>query len=114
MSEIGWAIMVYNYDSKRLHNNLTVGKVSPGLECKVIDDNEKTLGPNVLGQLCFRGDQVTPGYLNNDKENAKLFTEDGFLKTGDYGYYDDKEFFFVIGRFKEIIKVEGNLTRIIY
>ena len=42
-----------------------------------------------------------------EEENAKLFTADGFLKSGDYGYYDDKEFFYVIGRFKEIIKVEG-------
>ena len=58
MSEIGWAIMVYNTDSKRLHNNATVGKVSPGLEVKVIDENGKPLGPNNLGQLCFRGDQV--------------------------------------------------------
>ncbi|CAG2106863.1 unnamed protein product [Medioppia subpectinata] len=107
MSEIGWAIVVYLSDQRRLSNTATCGKVSPGLECKVIDENEQAIGPNVLGQLCFRGDQVTPGYLNNDKENAKLFTSDGFLKSGDYGYYDDKEFFYVIGRFKEIIKVEG-------
>ncbi|CAG2110323.1 unnamed protein product, partial [Medioppia subpectinata] len=109
--EIGWAIVVYLSDQRRLSNTATCGKVSPGLECKVIDENEQAIGPNVLGQLCFRGDQaviiVTPGYLNNDKENAKLFTSDGFLKSGDYGYYDDKEFFYVIGRFKEIIKVEG-------
>ena len=58
MSEIGWALIVYLNDSKRLSNTATVGKVSPGLECKVIDENECVLGPNVLGQLCFRGDQV--------------------------------------------------------
>ena len=50
---------------------------------------------------------MTPGYLNNDEENAKLFTEDGFLKTGDLGYYDDNEFFYFLGRIKDVIKVEG-------
>lgn len=59
MSEIGWALMVHASDSKRLHNNATVGRVNPGLECKIIDDNENSLPPNVLGQLCFRGDQVS-------------------------------------------------------
>lgn len=58
MSEIGWAIMVYLSDSRRLHNISTVGKVSPGLEVMIIDENGNPVGPNVLGQLCFRGDQV--------------------------------------------------------
>ena len=45
--------------------------------------------------------------MNNDEENAKLFTEDGFLKSGDLGYYDDNEFFYFLGRIKDVIKVEG-------
>ena len=63
MSEIGWAIMVYNSDSRRLHNSATVGRVSPGLEVKVIDESDRPLGPNVLGQLCFRGDQVRNSFF---------------------------------------------------
>ena len=69
-------------------------------------------GKNILfvSKNIFNLNKVTPGYLNNDEENAKLFTSDGFLKTGDYGYYDENEFFYVIGRYKEIINVEGNFV----
>ncbi|CAG2106600.1 unnamed protein product [Medioppia subpectinata] len=53
---------------------------------------------------------VTPGYLNNPDENAKLFTADGFLKSGDIGYYDENGFIYIVGRIKDIINVERTIV----
>lgn len=48
------------------------------------------------------------GYLNNDEANAKTFTEDGWMRTGDVCKYDSttKEFY-IMDRLKELIKYKG-------
>ena len=47
------------------------------------------------------------GYLKNDEETKKTLKEGNWLHTGDLAYYDDKKYFFVVGRLKELIKVNG-------
>lgn len=48
------------------------------------------------------------GYLNNEEATKETLDEDGWLKTGDIGYYDEDYYFYVIDRTKELIKVKGN------
>lgn len=107
MTEVGWALMVYNSESKTLKNKKTVGRPVAGIEIKVINSIGNSLPANQIGEICIRGDQVTPGYYNNPEANNKSFTSDGFLRSGDAGYYDDDGFFYIVARYKEIIKVEG-------
>lgn len=47
------------------------------------------------------------GYLNNPKATADMVDADGWLKTGDIGYYDEESYFYVVDRLKELIKVKG-------
>lgn len=47
------------------------------------------------------------GYYNNPQETQKQFTQDGWLLSGDLGYYDEEEFFYVVDRLKELIKYKG-------
>ena len=54
MTELGGVTMVYSKDSKNLSNVTTIGKLFPGVEAKVIDENGIHLGPNEPGQLCFK------------------------------------------------------------
>lgn len=51
--------------------------------------------------------QVMLGYLNNQKATADMLGADGWLRTGDIGYYDEDGDFYVIDRMKELIKVKG-------
>ena len=51
----------------------------------------------------MRGPQVFPGYFNNDEENEKSFTEDGFFRTGDLGKLTIFGELVLTGRSKEII-----------
>lgn len=45
------------------------------------------------------------GYHNNEKATKEVLTEDGWMRTGDIGYYDEDEHFFITDRLKELIKV---------
>lgn len=48
------------------------------------------------------------GYWKNEKATKETIDSDGWLHTGDIAYYDDEEFFYIIDRTKELIKVKGN------
>ncbi|XP_058465877.1 uncharacterized protein LOC131439176 [Malaya genurostris] len=81
-----------------------VGQVRMGQWVKVIDpDSGKILGPNQPGELCFKGSLIMKGYAG--KESA--IDADGWLHTGDVGYYDEDKDFFIVDRIKELIKYKG-------
>jgi long-subunit acyl-CoA synthetase (AMP-forming) len=48
------------------------------------------------------------GYLNNEEATLQTIDSDGWLHTGDVAYYDDEEYFYIVDRTKELIKVKGN------
>ncbi|OZJ01376.1 hypothetical protein BZG36_05625 [Bifiguratus adelaidae] len=84
----------------------TIGCIVPNMECKVIDDEGKELGPNIDGEICVRGPNVTRQYLAKP-EATKLTIVDGWLHTGDIGHYDDRQLFYIVDRKKELIKYKG-------
>ncbi|XP_052865027.1 uncharacterized protein LOC128271505 [Anopheles cruzii] len=82
----------------------SVGRVRLGQWVKVIDpETGRALGPNQRGELCFKGSLIMKGYVGLDKP----IDEDGWLHTGDIGYYDDDQEFFIVDRIKELIKYKG-------
>jgi 4-coumarate--CoA ligase len=86
----------------------TVGLVVPSLELKIIDvDSGKTCGPHVRGEIAVRGATVMKGYLGNPKATAEMIDPEGWLHTGDIGYYDKNDFLFIVDRIKEMIKHKG-------
>lgn len=86
----------------------SVGVLSAGTEAKVVDsDTGALLGPNHPGELYFRGPQLLKNYYNNPEATRNAFDKDGFLITGDVGYYDDDGFFFIVDRVKDLIKYKG-------
>ncbi|XP_049517624.1 uncharacterized protein LOC119442435 [Dermacentor silvarum] len=73
-------------------------------DTKVVDfDTRKTLGPNQQGEICVKSPAAFKAYLNQPKATADAY-EDGFVRTGDRGYYTADGCFFLCGRFKELIK----------
>lgn len=71
---------------------------------KVIDENGKSLGPHQQGELCFKGDRIMKGYLNNTEATKNTIDKAGWLHSGDVGYYDEDKQFFIVDRLKELIK----------
>jgi long-chain acyl-CoA synthetase len=82
----------------------SVGKVIPGVRV-VIDTSASDEPPQ--GEIIVYGPNVMQGYHNRPDENAKAFTADGGLRTGDLGYFDEDGFLYITGRIKEQYKLEN-------
>ncbi|XP_063233856.1 uncharacterized protein LOC134537404 [Bacillus rossius redtenbacheri] len=84
------------------------GKLCAGMQCKVVDtETLKPLGPNDFGELYFRGPLQMKGYMQNPKATQDAIDADGWLHSGDLGYYDEDEYFYIVDRLKDIIKYQG-------
>nr|BAW94791.1 firefly luciferase [Aquatica lateralis] len=84
------------------------GKVVPLFKAKVIDlDTKKTLGPNRRGEVCVKGPMLMKGYVDNPEATREIIDEEGWLHTGDIGYYDEEKHFFIVDRLKSLIKYKG-------
>ena len=81
----------------------TVGPPVPWTEVRVVNEEGGSLPAGREGTIEVRGPQVTKGYYNDDAENEKSFTEDGFFKTGDLGKTTINGELVITGRAKEII-----------
>lgn len=79
-----------------------VGRLIPGLEMKIVDDDGNNVSAyNKEGELCIRGPTVIKGYLDNPKANAESYDSEGFFKTGDIGYCDEKtKLWYIVDRKK--------------
>ncbi len=71
------------------------------------DDDNHDVPVGEPGELCVKGPQVMQGYWQKPEENAKVFTEDGFLKTGDIATMDENGYFRIVDRKKDMILVSG-------
>lgn len=86
----------------------SVGDVNENVYAKVIDtENGNPLGPNQIGELCFKTDLIMMGYVNDLQATSAIIDEEGWLHTGDVGYYDNDLQFFIVDRIKELIKYKG-------
>jgi len=86
----------------------SVGPPIPNTEVKVIcPESGKAMGANEKGEIWIRGPQVMKGYFKNEEATKGTITDDGWLKTGDIGYYTEDKYFYVVDRLKELIKVKG-------
>jgi acyl-CoA synthetase (AMP-forming)/AMP-acid ligase II len=85
---------------------MAVGQPVPYSKVRIADDADNELPENHIGHILIGGDNVTKGYYENPEANAKGFTHDGWLRTGDLGMMKGGKLY-ITGRAKEIIFVNG-------
>lgn len=85
----------------------TVGLPLPSTEVAVMDDQGRVMPLGEIGEICVRGPQVMKAYWNRPDETAKVFTADGWLRTGDVGSMDERGFVKITDRKKDMINVSG-------
>jgi acyl-CoA synthetase (AMP-forming)/AMP-acid ligase II len=73
---------------------------------RILDQDDRPLGPGSAGEIVIRGESVFSGYEHAPEENRAAFT-DGWFRTGDMGYLDSEGFLFLTGRKKELINKGG-------
>ncbi len=94
-------IKLNNYPSKIG----SVGRASPGVRLKIIDERGNKVLKNKTGEICIKGRHVIKGYWKNPDASKKI--KNGWLYTGDMGYLDEDNFLYFEGRRDDIINVSG-------
>jgi long-chain acyl-CoA synthetase len=85
----------------------TIGLPLPSTEVAIRDDEGGEVAPGEPGELCVRGPQVMKGYWQRPEATEQVMYADGFLRTGDIATMDEKGFFRIVDRKKDMILVSG-------
>jgi long-chain acyl-CoA synthetase len=85
----------------------SIGMPLPSTEVRILDDDGHEVPVGTPGELAVRGPQVMSGYWQRDDETAKVMTADGFFRTGDIATMDERGFFKIVDRKKDMILVSG-------
>jgi long-chain acyl-CoA synthetase len=84
-----------------------IGVPLPSTEAAILDDDGGPIALGEVGEICLRGPQVMKGYWNQPEETAKVFTPNGWLRTGDMGLMDERGGIRITDRKKDMIIVSG-------
>lgn len=102
LSEVSCAIA---YTRGMCHDFKTAGTPEPCVSIKVVDvDTRKKLGPGQCGEICIKGPTCFKGYLDNPEATAEIYDEEGYVKSGDTGYYSARGELYVLDRIKDFVK----------
>ncbi|CDX14767.1 acyl-CoA synthetase (long-chain-fatty-acid--CoA ligase) [Mesorhizobium sp. SOD10] len=85
----------------------TIGLPLPSTEIAIRDDDGNNVPLGEVGEICIRGPQVMAGYWNRPDETANAMTKDGFFKSGDMGFMDERGYTKIVDRKKDMILVSG-------
>ena len=85
----------------------TIGVPIPGTLMKLLDDDGNLCAPGERGEIAIKGPQVMAGYWQRPDETAKVMTADGYFRSGDIGTMDERGYFKIVDRKKDMILVSG-------
>jgi long-chain acyl-CoA synthetase len=85
----------------------TIGLPMSNTDLKLLDDDGNEVPMGQPGEIAIKGPQVMAGYWQRPDETAKVMTADGFFRTGDIGTVDERGYFRIVDRKKDMILVSG-------
>ena len=91
---------------EKVRSFVVCGKPMPGHDVVIRDDNGRNLRDREIGHVLIKGPSLMSGYFRNADATAAVFTADGFMDTGDMGYWLDGEIV-ITGRAKDLILHNG-------
>ena len=85
----------------------TIGLPIPSTEIAILDDDAQPVPLGQPGEIAIRGPQVMVGYWQRPEETKQVMTADGFFKSGDIGFMDEKGYVTIVDRKKDMVLVSG-------
>ena len=85
----------------------TIGVPLPSTSMKLVDDEGNDVPLGQPGEIAIKGPQVMAGYWQRPDETAKVMTADGWFKSGDIGTMDERGYFKIVDRKKDMVLVSG-------
>jgi len=85
----------------------TVGPALPGVQVRIVDDNQNVVSAGEIGNIQVRGPNVFAGYWKLPEKTAEDFTADGFFDTGDKGRLDADGYVSIVGRARDMVITGG-------
>jgi long-chain acyl-CoA synthetase len=105
LSETSPSVSCNPVDSTAFSGN--IGLPMPNTDMKLIDDDGNEVPMGMPGEIAIKGPQVMAGYWQRDDETAKVMTADGYFRSGDIGIVDERGYFRIVDRKKDMILVSG-------
>ncbi|XP_011024332.1 PREDICTED: 4-coumarate--CoA ligase-like 5 isoform X2 [Populus euphratica] len=108
LTESSGATTFFISDEQAKAHPASCGRLVPTFSAKIVDtETGSALPPGRKGELLLKSPTIMKGYLGNEAATAATFDPDGWLKTGDIGYFDEDGFLHIVDRIKELIKHNG-------
>ncbi|WED24434.1 AMP-binding protein [Vibrio sp. JC009] len=85
----------------------SIGVPMPSTDLRIVDNDGNELDVGEVGEIQIRGPQVMKGYWQQDLETKEVMHEGGWISSGDIGRMDEKGFFYIEDRKKDMILVSG-------
>lgn len=105
LSETSPSVTCNPVDSTAYSGN--IGLPLPNTELALLDDDGQEVPAGAAGEIAIRGPQVMAGYWQRPEETAKVMTADGYFRSGDIGMVDERGYFRIVDRKKDMILVSG-------
>ncbi|NRP84377.1 Long-chain-fatty-acid--CoA ligase [Ensifer adhaerens] len=105
LSETSPVASANRFDSSEFSG--TIGLPISGTDFDIRDENGNSLPLGEVGEICIRGPQVMAGYWKQPAETARVMTSDGFFRSGDMGFMDERGYTKIVDRKKDMILVSG-------
>jgi fatty-acyl-CoA synthase len=104
MNEMG--ALVVSSPADRMKRSGSVGRPIPFSEVRIVGEDGQDVGPNALGEILGRSPMSVTAYFDSPEKSAVTF-RDGWLHTGDLGFFDDEGYLYIRGRKKDMIVTGG-------
>jgi long-chain acyl-CoA synthetase len=85
----------------------TIGLPIPSTDIAILDDAGRALPPGEVGEIAIRGPQVMEGYWQKPEETARVMTADGYFRSGDIGFMNERGYVTIVDRKKDMVLVSG-------
>lgn len=106
MTEVGLVLYMPAQDVMGMIGKGSCGVAAPFVRLMIADETGKPVKQGEPGELCVKGPAILKGYYKKPEANAESF-RDGWFRTGDMFRQDENGFFYIVGRFKDMVRRSG-------